>query len=181
MHNPSSAFTAQETLRAIGDIAESVSARVLVDEVYLEAMFEDAPRSSVHLGPQFIATSSLTKGYGLSGLRCGWILAVPDLAQRMRLLHDIFGALAPHPAERLSVVAMQRLPKVIARAQNILETNRAVLHGFLDSREDLRTVRPPQGTTCFPRLMKGEVDRLSDLLHYDTAIVPGRFFESPQQ
>src|SRR5204862_7516788 len=64
MHNPSSAFTAQETLRAIGDIAESVSARVLVDEVYLEALFEDAPPSCVHLGSSFIATSSLTKGYG---------------------------------------------------------------------------------------------------------------------
>ena len=182
LHNPSSTLTDEPTLCRIGEIAANVGARVLVDEVYLEAMFENAPRSSVHLGPQFIATSSLTKGYGLSGLRCGWILAVPDLAERMRLLHDIFGALAPHPAERLSVVAMQKLPKFIARAQNILETNRAVLNDFLDSREDLRTVRPPQGTTCFPRLMKGRVDDLSGLLHanYDTAVVPGRFFESPQ-
>jgi aspartate/methionine/tyrosine aminotransferase len=182
LHNPTSTLTDEPTLRRIGEIATSVGARVLVDEVYLEAMFEKAQRSSVHLGPQFIATSSLTKGYGLSGLRCGWILAEPELAQRMRLLHDIFGSLAPHPTERLSVVAMQKLPKFIARAQNILETNRAVLNDFLDAREDLKTVRPLQGTTCFPRLMKGRVDDLSDLLQakYDTAIVPGRFFESPQ-
>ena len=100
----------------------------------------------------------------------------------MRLLHDIFGALAPHPAERLSVVALQKLPKFITRAKNILETNRAVLNDFLDSREDLKAIRPAQGTTCFPMLMKGRVDDLSDLLHekYDAAIVPGRFFESPQ-
>ena len=182
LHNPSSTLTDEPTLRRIGEIAANIGARVLVDEVYLEAMFKNAPRSSVHLGPQFIATSSLTKGYGLSGLRCGWILAEPELAERMRLLHDIFGALAPHPAERLSVVAMQKLPKFIARAQTILETNRAALNDFLDSREDLKAVRHGQGTTCFPRLMKGHVDDLSDMLHakYDTAVVPGRFFESPQ-
>ncbi len=155
---------------------------MLVDEVYLEAMFENAPRSCVHLGPQFISTSSLTKGYGLSGLRCGWILAEPDFAQRMRLLHDIFGALAPHPAERLSVVALAKLPKVIARAKRILDTNRAVLSEFFDSREELQVVRTESGTTSFPRLLKGRVEDLCAVLteKYDTAVVPGRFFESPQ-
>ncbi len=62
LHNPSSALVDEETLKQVGEIARSVGARVLVDEVYLEAMFEAAPRSSVHLGPEFIATSSLTKG-----------------------------------------------------------------------------------------------------------------------
>lgn len=182
LHNPSSTLIDEERLKRIGEIAQSVGARVLVDEVYLEAMFEDAPGSSVHLGPQFIATSSLTKGYGLSGLRCGWILAEPELAQRMRLLHDIFGALAPHPAERLSVLALKRLPKFTARAKSILESNRAVLNDFFDSREDLKAVRTEQGTTCFPLLLKGRVEDLCDLLHvkYNTAVVPGRFFESPQ-
>jgi len=182
LHNPSSAQVDEETLREIGKIADRVDARVLVDEVYLEAMFEAAPRSSVTLGPQFIATSSLTKGYGLSGLRCGWILAEHSLSQQMRMLHDVFGSLAPHPAERLSLVALKKLPKFTQRAKDILETNRAVLNDFFDSREDLRSVRSQVGTTSFPKLLKGSVDNLYDLLteKYDTAIVPGRFFESPQ-
>src|SRR5712691_3354689 len=183
LHNPSSTLVDEETLKGIGDLARDVGARVLVDEVYLEAMFESAPRSSVHLGPEFISTSSLTKGYGLSGLRCGWILAEPELAQRMRLLHDIFGALAPHPAERLSVLALRKLPKFIARAKTILETNRAVLNDFYDSCEDLEVPRSRAGTTSFPRLLKGTVENLYTLLteKYETAVVPGRFFESPQQ
>ncbi|HBB98821.1 MAG TPA: aminotransferase [Blastocatellia bacterium] len=182
LHNPSSGLIDEDALRRIGEIAQTARARVLVDEVYLEAMFEAAPRSSVHLGPQFIATSSLTKGYGLSGLRCGWILAEPELAQRMRLLHDIFGALAPHPAERLSVLAMSKLPKFIARAKSILETNRAVLNDFYDSREDLKIEHTRIGTTSFPELMRGKVNDLYTLLteKYESAIVPGRFFESPQ-
>jgi aspartate/methionine/tyrosine aminotransferase len=182
LHNPSSALVTEDVLRQIGELARSVAARVLVDEVYLEAMFESAPRSSVHLGPEFIATTSLTKGYGLSGLRCGWILAEPEIAERMRLLHDVFGAVGPQPSERLSVVALNKLPKFIARAKKILETNRAVLNNFLESREDVKAVRPEAGTTSFPRLLKGRVEDLYDSLHqkYDTAIVPGRFFESPQ-
>ena len=182
LHNPSSTLVDEETLKQIGEMARSVGARVLVDEVYLEAMFEAAPRSSVHLGPEFIATSSLTKGYGLSGLRCGWILAEPELALRMRLLNDVFGAVGPQPSERLSVVALAKLPNVITRAKRILETNRAVLSEFLDAREELQVVRTASGTTLFPCLLKGRVEDLCALLteKYDTAIVPGRFFESPQ-
>jgi aspartate/methionine/tyrosine aminotransferase len=182
LHNPSSTLVPEEKLRQIGELARGVDARVLVDEVYLEAMFEAAPRSSIHLGPEFIATTSLTKGYGLSGLRCGWILAEPDMAERMRLLRDIFDGIGPQPAERLSVLALNKLPKFIARARRILETNRAVLSDFLDSREDLKVIRTETGTTSFPRLLKGSVEDLCDSLHqkYDTAIVPGRFFESPQ-
>ncbi len=182
LHNPSSVQIHEGTLRKIGAVAREVGARVLVDEVYLEAMFEAAPRSAVHLGPEFITTSSLTKGYGLSGLRCGRILATPDVAQQMRLLHDVFGAVGPQPSERLSVVALANLPRITERAKRILESNRAVLNDFLASREELQVVRTESGTTSFPLLLKGKVDDLYTLLHekYDTAIVPGRFFESPQ-
>ena len=182
LHNPSSALVDEDTLRSIGEMARSVGARVLVDEVYLEALFEQAPPSSVHLGPQFIATTSLTKGYGLSGLRCGWILAEPEIAQRMRLLHDVFGAVGPHPTEKLSVLAMTKLANFIDRAKNIVTANRAVLNDFYDSREDLQVPRSSFGTTSFPQLMRGNVDELYDVLvnKYDTAFVPGRFFESPQ-
>src|ERR1051325_6684770 len=51
LHNPSSTLIDEDKLRRIGEIADRVGARVLVDEVYLEAMFEAAPLSAVHLGP----------------------------------------------------------------------------------------------------------------------------------
>ncbi|MCV5366708.1 aminotransferase class I/II-fold pyridoxal phosphate-dependent enzyme, partial [Escherichia coli] len=77
-----------------------------VDEVYLETMFDCAPDPAFHLGPEFISTNSLTKVYGLSGLRCGWALAPADVARKMWLLHDLFGVIMAHPAERLSVAAL---------------------------------------------------------------------------
>src|SRR4029450_6356736 len=68
LHNPTSALTPDSVLREIGDIARSIGALVLVDEVYLDAVYEETPRTSFHLGPEFIVTSSLTKVYGVSGL-----------------------------------------------------------------------------------------------------------------
>ena len=182
LHNPSSALVDETTLRKIGDLARNVGARVLVDEVYLEAIFENAPSSAVLLGPEFIATSSLTKGYGLSGLRCGWILAEPDLAEKMRRLDDIFGASAPNVMERLSVMALDQLPKIAACAKSMLETNRRTLTKFLETRDDVEVVPTKFGTTSFPRLGNSNVDQLCTSLieKYETAVVPGRFFESPQ-
>ena len=112
-------------------IARSVGAHVLVDEVYLDAVYENTPRTSFHLGPEFVVTNSLTKVYGLSGLRCGWILAQPDLADKMWRLNDLFGSIPAHPAELLSVIAFQHLDKIRARARTIVEADRAALTTFL--------------------------------------------------
>lgn len=182
LHNPSGVLTETHTLGQIGEIARSVGARVLVDEVYLEAVFPTPPRSAFHLGETFLSTSSLTKVYGLSGLRCGWVLAEPALARRMWRLNDLFGASAAHPAERLSLIALKHFDRIAARARTLLEANRPLLDRFLDSRNDLRAVRPQAGTIVFPRLLRGSVEALCALLRerYETSVVPGRFFEMPQ-
>lgn len=179
LHNPSGAYTDETTLRAVGEAAGKVGARVLVDEVYLEAMFEQAPRSSFHLGPQFIATSSLTKGYGLSGLRCGWVLAETGLAERMLKLNDLFAATAAHPAELLSVIALDHLTTIAARAKKIIAANRAGLDTALENAE---VFQPEHGTVLFPRLRRGDPEAFFKTLRekYETSVVPGRFFEAPQ-
>lgn len=182
LHNPSSAFTDEATLTAVGDIAHRVGARVLVDEVYLEAMFDQPTRSAFHLGSHFLATNSLTKAYGLSGLRCGWILAEPELSERIWKLNDLFSATPVHIAELLSVLALNNLDRVGARAKALLDANRQCLNALLDSRPDLECFRPAFGTVVFPKLRQGSVDELFALLgrEYETSVVPGRYFDMPQ-
>ncbi|MDQ1523479.1 MAG: hypothetical protein QOE47_1403 [Pyrinomonadaceae bacterium] len=181
LHNPSNAYADDETLRQIGDIAARAGARVLVDEVYLDAAFAHAPRTAYHLGEHFVTTSSLTKVYGLSGLRCGWILAAPALAERMWRLNDLFGVSQPHAAERLSCLAFARLPEIHADSRDLLERNRALANDFLATRDDLESFPINEGMISFPRLLTGDVDALCALLRekYETSLVPGRFFEMP--
>ena len=182
LHNPSGAFTDEETVRELGDIAKHANSLVLVDEVYFEALFERRPRPALHLGEHFLVTSSLTKAYGLSGLRCGWVLAAPALVQRMWHINDLYGVNAAHPAELLSVIALDNLDRVTARARQVLETNRRALDAFLASRSDLECYRPEFGTIIFPKLSRGRVDELYRLLteKYETSVVPGKFFDMPQ-
>jgi hypothetical protein len=182
LHNPTGALTDDQTLKQLGKIARRVRARILVDEVYLDAVFERTPRSAFHLGEEFIITSSLTKVYGLSGLRCGWALAEPELARRMWRLNDLFGVIPAHAAERLSCVALENLEHVAAHARSLLDANKGLLNSFFNSRDDLDWMEHRFGTVSFPRLRRGDVDELSALLRekYETSIVPGRFFEMPQ-
>jgi aspartate/methionine/tyrosine aminotransferase len=182
LHNPSNALAGDDTLREIGEVARKVGARVVVDEVYLDSAFDAAPRTSFHLGEQFVVTSSLTKAYGLSGLRCGWILAEPALAQRMWRLNDIFGVMQPHPSERLSVVALAHLDEIAESSRALLATNRPLFNQFLASREDLEGPPSVHGTISFPRLLTGDPEKLCALLaeKYETSLVPGAWFEEPQ-
>jgi aspartate/methionine/tyrosine aminotransferase len=181
LHNPSGILIDDSEIKQIGEIARSVGARVLVDEVYMETLFEDSPRTSFHLGNEFVVTSSLTKAFGLSGLRCGWIFAEPELAKRMWLLNDLFASTPVHSGERLSVVAMQQLSEIGARAKELFDRNRRLLNEFLDTREDLEVVRPEFGTVMFPRVRSGSSEELCQLLRekYETSVVPGKFFEMP--
>jgi aspartate/methionine/tyrosine aminotransferase len=184
LHNPSGALAPDATLREVGTLARKVSAYVVVDEVYREILFEPAPASAFHIDPErFIVTNSLTKAYGLSGLRCGWVLSPPDLARRMFRINDLHGATFAHPAELLSVVAFKKLPQITARMKTMLDANRKLLRGFLASRDDLDYFWPDYGTIVFPRLKSGDVASMCEVLRrdFETSVVPGSFFESPDR
>ena len=182
LHNPSGALTDEDTLRRIGKSAQRVGAKVVVNEAYLDVLFDHRPQSAACLGDHFVVTNSLTKAYGLSALRCGWILCEPGLADRMWKLNDLFGQLQPHPIERLSVLAFDHLDRIAARAQTLLQTNRSAVERFLAARDDLETTHCAHGTTVFPRLRSGDVDEFCGSLldRYETSVVPGRFFGMPE-
>jgi aspartate/methionine/tyrosine aminotransferase len=179
-HNPSGAFADRAALAEIGRIAASAGAHVLVDEVYLDvagAVIEPAAM----LGDTFVSTSSLTKSYGLSSLRCGWAISSPALAEKIRRARDVIDGTGSIVSERLSTLAFSQLDKLAARTAALLAANRALVDDFLRRHPELETV-PSSGTVVFPRL-RGVADtsRFAERLFVEreTAIVPGRFFQAP--
>jgi aspartate/methionine/tyrosine aminotransferase len=173
LHNPTSTLAPTKAVAELADIARSAGARLLVDEVYLDAAYENKPRSAFHLGAEVVVTSSLTKVYGLSGLRCGWILAEPSLARDMWHLNNVFASTPVHPGELLSVAAFQHLPAIRERARRVVEADRAVLNRFVPA--------PPQGTTMFLNLEVPDAEPFLERLRsqYETSAVPGKFFDLP--
>ena len=184
LHNPTSALTPDSVLREVGDVARSIGALVLVDEVYLDAVYHRTPRTSFHLGPEFVVTSSLTKVYGVSGLRCGWILARPDLAWKMRRLNDLYSATPVYPGLLLSVAAFKHLNRLREKARRIVDADRKLLREFLVKQSALSAVWTDWGTTSFVQLSHDHGSNAHDFLdklrtEFDTSAVPGRFFEMP--
>lgn len=183
-HNPTGAVLDRDRLLAIGRAAERVGASVLVDEVYRAAVLPGttAPVSAASLDGPFIVTNSLTKAWGLAGLRVGWVIADPPLAERVRRMRDLVDVIGAFPAEQLAVRAFEQLPSLGARTACILAEQWPLAQQALDRCPGLAYVPPRAGMMVFPRFNDGrDADGMVERLcrERDTLVVPGRFFEAP--
>lgn len=183
LHNPSGARIDRATLSAMSSILRRVGARLLVDEVYLECLWGARTESCVHAGPNVIVTNSLTKAYGLDGLRAGWILGPAAFVERAALIHDVMANNGVAPGEAMALAALKRLPAVRRRVTAVLEPNLEQMRRFFARETRLSAFVPEGGNVVFPRLPPGlEGVTFAEHLreHYDTQVVPGHFFEAPR-
>jgi len=183
LHNPSGVRIEPAALREIARVLAPAGAYLLVDEVYLECLFGARTESSVHAGPNVIATNSLTKAYGLDGLRAGWILGPRGVIARAGTIHDLLGVNGVAPGDRMTLAALRNLAAIRRRARVILGPNLDRVKRFLAREGRLRAHVPPGGNVLFARLPTGiDSERFARhlLCRYGTLVVPGRFFEAPR-
>jgi hypothetical protein len=181
-HNPTGALSGVDDMRALGSLAERHGCHVLADEIYLDAVAGAPQAVAASVSPRIITTGSLTKTYGLAGLRCGWALADTALAEEIRRVRDLVDGTGSVLAERAAAVAFDHLPALARRARGILEPNFALFEEFMSEQTALEWVPPRGGTVAFPRLREvASADAFTDRLlrDYDTAVVPGRYFQAP--
>lgn len=84
LHNPSGAWLDARALEAIAAAAARTGAVVIVDEVYRDLAPVDGAPTAARIAPNIISASSLTKVFGLFALKCGWLIASPELIGRIR-------------------------------------------------------------------------------------------------
>jgi aspartate/methionine/tyrosine aminotransferase len=182
LHNPSGVLLGGEELQEIGEMALAVGAHVLVDEIYLEFLFDQVPPSAFHLGEPFMATNSLTKVYGLGGLRLGWSLCPAVVVRQAERLYLSLAVHNPICAEVFGHLLLSRSAgwdRWVGGIQRRIEETRPIVVKFLEGRRDLEWVEPAGGVMVFPRIKGGFGGRqLANLLRerYDTFLVPGHFF-----
>jgi aspartate/methionine/tyrosine aminotransferase len=176
LHNPSCALSDVATLQEIG----SLGPRVLVDEVYLDLLYENTPETAFKLGEQFVVTNSLTKVYGLSGPRCGWVLAAPEIVKKIYRLNDLFGVNNPYVTDQISCVALAHLPEIAKWSRDLLAKHRTIANEFLAATPALESEPLTVGTVIFPKV-RVPADELCQILRdrYETVITPGHFFGAP--
>jgi aspartate/methionine/tyrosine aminotransferase len=96
-------------------------------------------------------------------------------------LNDLFASTPVHPADLLSVVALENLNRIRDRGRKIVEADRVLLRDFLVRQEGVSSPCTEFGTTAILRLANDNVDDFLARLRteHETSAVPGHFFGLP--
>jgi len=178
-HNPTGVATSPEKMMTIGQIARESGATVIVSEVYLDNAFAPGQKPAATLGPNLVSIGSLSKVYGLGGLRIGWLVGPEALLKKARLALDYIECDLPAPSESIALAALRKGPELILRCQQIAMRNFKIIREWIEKRGDLQWVEPGGGTVCMVKLPPAvDAQALSTLLRekYGTLVVPGDFF-----
>lgn len=185
LHNPSGMLASNDTLREIARLADKQGALLIVDEVYREYAGADMPAPAAPLAHNVVSVSSLTKIYGLSTLRCGWIVAQPALVARVRALHDEFEFGVSKLAHAVAALVLEQpgpyeefSRACVAAARPILERH----HHQWRTEGLVEGELPRHGCIYFPRLVG-----ITNTHAFATAmaqrcgvyVAPGEFFGAP--
>ncbi len=181
--NPTGAILSEESMREIAEASAAAGAWLLADEVYAGAEVEGPETPSFWGGyERVIVTNSLSKAYGLPGLRLGWIVAPRELKEELWGRKDYTtitpSALSDTAATRVLSPAVRS--RVLERTKRIIRGNLAILGGWLDARSELfRYIPPSAGAICYVRygLDIGSSELAERLrVEQDVLVVPGDHF-----
>jgi len=182
-HNPTGAAMTEADLRAAAALAEQSGAYLLVDETYRQMHFVEPTPVAASISPRCISVSSLSKAYGLPGIRIGWIIT------RDPQLQETFLAAKEQIVICNSAVDEAIAAHVLARKEQILALIRArsrqafaEVKRWMAAQRNLEWVEPSGGVVCFPRIRADsgvDVDRFYRILNqkYGTFVGPGHWFE----
>lgn len=149
-NNPTGSFIPEETMKEIVEIARSVDAYLLSDEVY-RGISEDGlyMPSVVDFYEKGISVGSMSKSFSLAGLRMGWIATKDDaLAAQIRSRRDYDTISCGVLDDRLASLALENKDKIFERNRAILLKNRAVLDEWVKETPEVRYLKPVAGTTA---------------------------------
>jgi aspartate/methionine/tyrosine aminotransferase len=178
-HNPSGAATSPEKMGQIGQIARGYGATVIVSEVYLDNAFAPGQKPAATLGPNLVSIGSLSKIYGLGGLRIGWLVGPEPILRKARVILDYIECDLPVPSESIALAALRKGPELVLRCQQIAMRNFKIIGEWVEKRGDVQWVEPAGGTVCMIKLPHTvDAQSLAGLLRekFGTLVVPGDFF-----
>ena len=160
-HNPTGAMLSPADARRVYAIAESVGATVIGDEAYrwLEVPGGDAFAPPMFdLGPRGVSVGTLSKPFGLPGLRIGWIAGPPDLIRACWGLRDYISLSPGKLNDALACLGLKHREAIVARNRAIIQANLGAATTWIGARPYLGWT-PPRGG-------------LLALLKYDSAVMP---------
>jgi aspartate/methionine/tyrosine aminotransferase len=153
-HNPTGTLMNHDTFHQVAGLARERGVRLFSDEVYRELEHDPADRlpAACDLDEDAVSLGSVSKTYGLAGLRIGWIATRDaDLRGRLISLKHYTTICSSGPSEFLAALALRHRDAVSARNVGIVRSNLPLLDGFFERHADrFGWVRPTAGSIGFP-------------------------------
>ena len=182
-HNPTGAMIDETTLKKIIQIIERKNAFLLFDETYREMSFSPKLPVAASLSDRVISVSSMSKSFGLPGIRIGWMICRNKqwmetfLAAKEQIL--ITNSVID---EEIAYRYLCNKEKLFAPVQETIRRNFNVLKNFMKSQDLLEWVEPQGGCICFPRIKETiqiDTDQFHEVLlqKYGTYVGRGHWFE----
>lgn len=150
-NNPTGSLMDREFLLKIVEIAKKSGVYILCDEVYrgLTHEGESFTESIVDLYDKGISSGSMSKTFSMAGLRIGWVAGSTDLIKRLVKRRDYNTISCSMVDDRLAVVALENLDKIISRNLGIVKENIKILSEWIEKEPLFSFVKPKAGTTAF--------------------------------
>lgn len=149
-NNPTGKILSSNEMQAIVNTADKVGAWILADEVYrgAERVQEKESTSFFGMYDKVIAIGSMSKAYGLPGLRIGWILAPPSTLKDIWRRHEYTNIAATMHSNHLAAYALspEVRPRLIHRARKYIRNGFPILQEWMDSQKGLFAYTPPQAS-----------------------------------
>lgn len=131
-NNPTGGYHPESTIEAIYEIAADHGAYLLCDEVY-RLLADDPHQPVASLGAYGISTTSLTKAYGLAGLRFGWIAAPPEVTSAATHWKDYTTISPPIISQHVARQALdpETEAEILAENRELARENKGIVEEFL--------------------------------------------------
>ena len=147
-NNPAGSILSADDLDRVANIAAKHGTWVLVDEIYHGAELDGSTTPTMWgRYDRVIVTNSLSKAYGLPGLRIGWILGPADTVERCWSRHD-YTSIAPGALnDHLAVKALEheRRSRILERTSRLLTGNLSIALDWVESNDHVRSITPLGG------------------------------------
>ena len=155
-HNPTGTSMPREVLARVVELCAERRAWLFCDEVYRELEHDPATRlpAGADLYERALSLGSVSKTYGLPGLRLGWLASRDrDALARIVDLKHYTTICASAPSELLCAVALRHRATLAERNLGIVLRNLPLLDAFLDRRhEGFSWTRPTASPIGFVRV-----------------------------
>ncbi|MGE0040134.1 MAG: aminotransferase class I/II-fold pyridoxal phosphate-dependent enzyme [Vicinamibacterales bacterium] len=149
-NNPTGTILAEAEAARIVAACARVGAWLHADEVYAGTERGGAPETATFWGryDRLVCTNSLSKAYGLAGLRIGWAVAGPDVVEALWRRHEYLVIAAAAPSMTLAAIALrpERRAALLARQRALTEAGWRVMDAWIAGRNGRVTVTPAAAT-----------------------------------